>query len=597
MTDRYSRIQDIPAIEADRAGELGPVGRSLLPTRDGATETPSQSAGYRAVLMLVASSDGAVSGVLPGEGPSAGGLDAHVVPASLTALWPADVCAKIGDCVRRCLRARRLESLDLEIADPADRLKLIFVPHGRDSALVVVLDAGEPANAYSRMLDLAYVDRATTLPTREYFLEEMARFTDIARLKELRGAVICISIEQSEGHGNALSGHSQDLVLKELARRLVVSLRGANRPSELDYERYSVAARIDYRQYGVMLPSIASGADAESVAARLIEALEQPVAVGNRQIAVTARAGLALFPQDGDDADTLFENALAAMEDARSSQTDSYKFHSGTMKLRALQRNELEHELRTALEREQFHLEYLPIVNAKTGGVAGVEALLRWPQAAFGTQRTQKVVALAEHTGLIVPIGDWVAERSISDLKRWHDAGHKGLRLAINFSMQQFSRLDLPQRLAATLAAQGVDASCLDVEITEYMLFRDALAGHAVARALHDLGVGVVVDDFGTGACSIAHLSRSPATAVKIDLSFVAGLTSRDADRAVCAATIALAHRLGRAVSAEGVETAAQADVLREEGCDFLQGFLFLRPSPAPDIAAFLASRSQRLTP
>jgi EAL domain-containing protein (putative c-di-GMP-specific phosphodiesterase class I)/GGDEF domain-containing protein len=593
MTDPYSRIHGIPAIETDD-GELGRVGRSLLPQRDASTaEAPGRMVHYRAVLMLVASPDGTVSGVLPGEGPSAGGLDADSVPSSLTALWPADVCAGIGECVRRCLRSRCLQSMELTIVEPADRLKLIFVPHGRDSALIVVLDVGEPANAYSRMLDLAYVDRATTLPTREYLLEEIARFTHVGQLKELRAAVICLSIEQSEGHANAFSGHSQDHVLKELAGRLVLSLRGVNDRSEPDSERYSVAARIDYRQYGVLLPSIRTGADAESVTVRLIEALQQPVTLGNRQVAVTVRAGLALFPQDGTDAESLFENALAAMEDARSSQTDSYKFHSGTSKLRALQRNELELELKAALDREQFSLDYLPIANAKTGGVVGVEALLRWPQAVFGTQRTQKVVALAEHTGLIVPIGEWVMTRSIADLKQWHEAGHTGLRLAINLSMQQLLRPDLPQRLAAILAAQGVDPGCLDVEVTEYMLFRDALAGHPAARALRDLGVGVVVDDFGTGACSIAHLSRSPATGVKIDNSFVANLAKQDADRAACAAMIALAHELGRAVSAEGVETPAQADVLRDQGCDFLQGFLILRPSPAPQIAAFLASRDR----
>lgn len=595
MTDRYTRIQGIPAIDTDRDDdELGRIGKSLLPTRDApAAQTPGHMAGYRAVLMLVASPDGTVSSVLPGEGPSAGGLDAEAVPSSLTALWPADVCVQIGDCVRRCIRGRRLESLNLTIAEPADRLKLIFVPHGRDSALIVVLDVGEPANAYSRMLDLAYVDRATTLPTREYLLKEIERFTDISRLKELRAAVICFSIEQSEGHGNAFSGHRQDLVLKELAARLVLSLRGVNKLSETDYERYSVAARIDYRQYGVLLPSIGSGADAESVTVRLIEALQQPVTVGNRQVAVTVRAGLALFPQDGADANTLFENALAAMEDARSSQTDNYKFHTGTLKLRALQRNELELELKSALDREQFSLDYLPIVDAKTGAVASVEALLRWPQAAFGTQRTQKVVALAEHTGLIVPIGEWVMKRSIGDLKRWHDTGHKSLRLAINLSMQQFSRPDLPQRLAAMFAAHGVDAGCVDVEITEYMLFRDALMSNAVTRTLRDVGVGVVVDDFGTGACSLAHLSRSLATALKIDNSFVANVANQDADRAACAAMIALAHELGRTISAEGVETLAQAQVLREQGCDFLQGFLISKPSPAPEIDAFLASRGR----
>src|SRR5262245_59300912 len=565
MMDRYSRNQDLPATEPD-GGELGRVGRSLLPALDASmAEAAGRIVGHRAVLMLVASPDCEVSGVLPGEGPSAGGLDADRIPSSLTELWPEDTCARIGECIRRCVRGRRLESMELEIVEPADRLKLIFVPHGRESALIVVLDTGGPTNAYSRMADLAYVDRATTLPTREYLLEEITRFTEIGQLKELRAAVICFSIEQSDGHGNSFSGHTQDIVLKELAGRFVLSLRGVNSPSEPDSERYSVAARIDYRQYGVLLPNIGSGSDAESVTARLIEALQQPVALGNRQVSVTVRAGIALFPQDGEDADSLFQNALAAMEDARSSQADSYKFHSGTMKLRALQRNELELELKAALDREHFSLDYLPFVNAKTGRVMGLEALLRWPQAVFGTQRTQKVVALAEHTGLIVPIGEWVMTRSIGELKRWHEAGHKELRLALNLSMLQFSRPDLPQRLAAALAAHGVDAGCVDVEITEYMLFRDALAGHAAARALRDVGVGVIVDDFGTGACSIAHLSRSPATAVKIDNSFVGNLAKHNGDRGACAAMIALGHELGRTVGAEGVETQAQADILREQ--------------------------------
>jgi EAL domain-containing protein (putative c-di-GMP-specific phosphodiesterase class I)/GGDEF domain-containing protein len=597
MTDRNARIQVSSATDANRDAEISGVGASLLPRDAAAIRTNGHRGTYRSVLMLVSSPDGTVSAVLPGEGPSAGGLDADAIPSSLTALWPADVCTRISDCVRRCIRSRRLESMDLEIAEPADRLQLIFVPHGRDSALIVVLDVGDSADAYSRALDLAYVDRATTLPTREYFLDQLERLMNVSQLKEQRAAVICFSIEQSEGHGNAFSGHTQDAVLKELAARLVHSLRGVNKLGEPDYERYSVAARIDYRQYAVLLPGIGGGADAESVAVRLIDALQQPVTLGTRQVTVTVRAGLALFPQDGAHADTLLENALVAMEEARSSQTDSYKFHSGTLKLRALQRNELELELKAALDQEQFSLDYLPIVDATTGAVASVEALLRWPQAVFGTQRTQKVVALAERTGLIVRIGEWVVKQGLGDLKRWHEAGHAGLKLAINLSLQQFSRPDLPQRLTAALAEQGVAPGFLDVEITEYMVFRDALAGHAAARALHDAGIGVVVDDFGTGGCSIAHLSRSPARAVKIDNSFVATLESQESDRAACAAMIALAHQLGRTVSAEGVETLGQAQVLREQGCDLLQGFLISRPIPAAGIATFLASRQNGSTP
>jgi EAL domain-containing protein (putative c-di-GMP-specific phosphodiesterase class I) len=340
----------------------------------------------------------------------------------------------------------------------------------------------------------------------------------------------------------------------------------------------------------VLLPSITGGADAESVAMRLIESLQGPVKVGDREVRVTVRAGIAMFPQDGTAAEPLLESALSAMEDARNGHSSPYKFHSGTVKLRALQRKDLELELKGALDREGFSLDYLPIVDARTERIACVEALLRWPQALFGAQSIHKVVALAEYTGLIAPIGDWVMRRSIEQLRQWHEAGHADLRLSINLSGQQFARLDCVKRLAEILTTHAIDPGYVDVEITEYMLFRDAMKDYAVSKAFREHGFGVIVDDYGTGACSLAHFARSPVAGIKIDNGFVSSMTTHADERAACAAMTVMAHELKRKVIAEGVETAAQAEILKAQGCDFLQGFLFSKPMPARAATEFLAA-------
>jgi EAL domain-containing protein (putative c-di-GMP-specific phosphodiesterase class I) len=297
-----------------------------------------------------------------------------------------------------------------------------------------------------------------------------------------------------------------------------------------------------------------------------------------------------MFPQDGTDAETLLENALSALDDARNSPSDSYKFHSGTVNLRALQRKDLELELQAALDREEFSLHYLPIVDTRTQQVTSVEALLRWPQAAFGTKPIQKIVALAECMGLILPIGDWVMRQSIAQLRSWHAGGHPNLRLSLNVSMQQFARTEFFARLKELLASHAIAASYLDLEITEYMLFRDALKDYATCKEFKQHGLGVVIDNYGTGACSLAHFSRSPVDAVKIDNSFVTNMTTHAEDRNACAAITALAHALGRKVIASGVETTGQAALLTELACDFLQGFHYTRPLPAADVAGFLAN-------
>jgi EAL domain-containing protein (putative c-di-GMP-specific phosphodiesterase class I) len=336
------------------------------------------------------------------------------------------------------------------------------------------------------------------------------------------------------------------------------------------------------------LPAIESGADAEAVVERLVADLQLPVAAGTRTICVQVAGGVALFPQDGTDPAALYENAAAAMEDARNTHGSRIKFHSGTVRLRSLQRQDLEVELQSALQREEYALNFLPIVDAETRKPTTIEALLRWPDAVLGSQSTRKIVRVAERTGQIVAIGAWVLRHACEQLQEWHKAGYKDLRVAVNLSSQELVTDGIIDRIAAVLKQTGTDPANLDIEIKEQMLTREALKGFATFKALKSLGVRIVVDDYGIGACSLANLSHSPIDAIKIDNTFVAHLASNERDQAACSAATAIAKNLGVDVIAEGVETEEQALILQQQGCRYLQGFLFCTPKTNEEFMQYL---------
>ena len=537
-------------------------------------------------LVLVVSAKGQITSVP--NNPN-GALDESIAAgSSIDKLWSPDTVAWVRDNLKRTLRSRQVHTAEFDAAADGKHFEFIFVATGRDSVLLVARDISERVSKSSKMQHLAYVDSVTGLPNREHLHKELTGLLETLRLREGRAAIICFDIDQVDLHGRVSSASRPDAIMKQVGARLRHGLRCVNDPEPVDLERYSVAARIDYRQFGVILPEISGGEDAIAVTKRLTESMQQPIDVGDGQVRVTVRAGIALFPQDGTDTDTLFGNAMTAMDDARRNQTDPCKLHTGTVRMRAIERKDLEIELRTALDRDEFDLNYLPAVDARSNDVVSTEALLRWPKALFGSKSIQRVVTLAEHTGLIVPIGEWVMRRSCEQLRRWHDSGHEGMRLAINISVQEFSRKDLPDKLGRALDIHSVAPEFVDLEITEHMLFRDAMKAFQGCNALKDLGVGIVLDDYGTGACSVGHLSRSPVDAVKIDNGFVGHAIERSSDRDACAAIIAMAHELGMRVIAEGVETEAQADLLRDQGCDMLQGYYFCKPLPALEFGEFL---------
>jgi len=539
-------------------------------------------------LVLILNQTGSVCSVV--EAPESIRDEFSATPESLSidSLWPKELTNTIRNSLKRTLRSRQSQCDEVENAADGQSLEFIYVAQGPDRVLMIVRDLSEQKLAHSRVRHLAYTDEATGLPNREFLFSELQKITDLQRLREGRAAMICIHIGQFDDHGYALNSSQQDEVLKQLASRLTTHLRGSNDDSVTDYERYSVAARTDYRQFSVVLPSIESGEDAEAVVERLINDLKQPVTIATRTVAVRAFGGVALYPQDGMDPAALFENAAGAMEDARNERSAPYKFHSGTVRLRTVQRQDLEVELKSALEREEYALNFLPIVNAKTGETNTIEALLRWPETVLGTQPTRKIVRVAERTGLILPIGEWVLRHACEQLQAWRRAGHANVRVAVNISSQELVSDGIVNRVARILGETNTNPCDLDLELKEHMLFREVLKDYATCKKLKALGARIVIDDYGVGACSLAHLSQSPVDAIKIDNTFVANLETNDRDKAACGAAIAIANELGIEVTAEGVETEMQAQVLRQQGCHYLQGFLFSMPMTDAETLSYL---------
>ncbi len=329
----------------------------------GADQEVGHGVGSQAVLVV--NGDAEIVDVLQApdfvDGPASA-----LVGRSIDDLWLGEPTDRLVQNVRRAIRGRQVESAEFRTEADNSYHDFIFIPKGRDRVMVVARDVSERQSAYTRMERLAYLDDATNLPNRQFMLEELNRCTNMLRLQEGRAAILCLDISLAESENNTGNLKRHEAIFVELASRLTHELRGANALDADDYERYSVAARIEHNQFGVILPVIESGADAEGVAKRLIDTLQQPIQLDHQESTVTVRAGIALFPQDGMDAQTLYANANAAMEDARSSEATPYKLHSGTVRLRALQRQDLELELRAALDRDDFAVEFLPIVDAQS---------------------------------------------------------------------------------------------------------------------------------------------------------------------------------------------------------------------------------------
>jgi EAL domain-containing protein (putative c-di-GMP-specific phosphodiesterase class I) len=341
-------------------------------------------------------------------------------------------------------------------------------------------------------------------------------------------------------------------------------------------------------EFLVILPQIPHADDAGQVAHKIITTLAEPFELNGTEMSITSSVGIAIYPDDGDSLPVLMRNADTAMYRAKSMGRNTFCYYQAEMNASSMEILRMEGLLRHVVERKELLLHYQPQVELVSGIIRGVEALLRWNSPELGLVPPVRFIPLAEETGLITPIGEWVLREACRWARQMHDAGHAELRLAVNLSARQFSDQGLVDMVADALASSGLPAKFLELELTESALMHNLEAGQLTLARLKALGIELAVDDFGTGYSSLAYLQRFPIDRLKIDRSFITGVARKPEDETIARAIIVLAHALGLEVVAEGVEDEAQYQVLKDLGCDLIQGYYISRPVPGEQIPALL---------
>ena len=450
------------------------------------------------------------------------------------------------------------------------------------------LDITDRNQAEERVRFLASYDPLTGLPNRRLVAEHLRGAILTADAGKQRLAVILLDLDRFK-HINATIGHDRgDIVIKEVAERFVQSLRLSDVLSRHVPELRMKLGRPAGDEFSVILPGVPGANAVASVIDRLQSALNRPFKVDGQEYSIAASVGATLYPDDGANAERLLSNAESALHTAREECRGTYHFYSESMQTSVSTRLSLETELRQAIERDELVLHYQPKVVCATGVISGAEALVRWQHPSRGLLPPDAFITIAEETGLIVPLGDWVLREACSQAMDWLDGGLRPVPVAVNLSPAQFDLDGLLMRVASILNTTGMDANYLVLEVTESTVMQNAHDAREILSRLSTLGVKVAIDDFGTGYSALSSLKHLPFQSLKIDRTFVKDLTEGSSDASITGAIIAMAHGLGLTVVAEGVESQEQLDVLRRQDCDEMQGFLVSRAVPAEQFEAMV---------
>jgi diguanylate cyclase (GGDEF)-like protein len=517
-----------------------------------------------ALLALVAIGDAPLSGgrvllvalvaTLAGAGAAAYALRQLLAPVDLTVA-----------ALHEYLCDKRVPDLPVTFGDDAGRLMA-----GTQQSIVKLDEV---------IVHLASYDRLTALPNRALFRDRVQQAVAQSR-RDARPVTVMLLDVDGFADVNATLGHAcGDRLLVAVAARLATCTRDSDTLARLGGDEFAIVA--------IGQP----GADAVDVQARrVVEAMARPFVIDGREVALSASVGVTLFPSDDGSVEQLLGNAGAAVRAARRAGGNGYRFYSAELNARLQRRLALELDLRQALDRGQLFLHYQPKVDAPTGRVTGVEALARWQHPERGLVSPMEFIPIAEESGMIVRIGEWVLRTACAQVVAWTDAGLPAVPVSVNLSARQFAHGDLVDVVRRAVFDTGIDPTYLELEVTESLLMDDRVRSAQTLDALRADGILISLDDFGTGYSSLAYLKHFPIDAIKIDQSFIRDITEDAGSGAIATAIIGLAHSLGLDVIAEGVETAEQLAFLVEKGCDTVQGYYFSRPVPAAELARLLVS-------
>ncbi|MFL6654177.1 MAG: EAL domain-containing protein, partial [Sulfurifustis sp.] len=446
-----------------------------------------------------------------------------------------------------------------------------FIATGRDIT--------ERMQAQERLQHIAHHDALTGLPNRVLFLDRLNQALLRAQWQKRVVGVMFLDLDRFKNINDTLGHDTGDALLKAMAARL----KGCVRASDS-------VARLGGDEFAVLLEDVAHAEDISTIAGKMLGAFTLPFAIQGHELFISASIGISMYPTDGTTPATLLKNADAAMYRAKDLGKNNYQFYSADMSAAAFERLTLESSLRRALEREEFVLHYQPQIDLTTGDVVAVEALIRWQHPEFGLLAPTQFISIAEETGSIVPVGEWVARKAMVQVRRWREAGMKELRAAVNVSGRQFNEPHFVDMIAHLLEETGLPPDALELEITESVIMKNAEKTVARLRALHAMGVRFAIDDFGTGYSSLSYLRRFAIHTLKVDKSFIRDITADSGDVEIVKTIIMMARGLKLSVIAEGVETREQLVFLKSHGCHAVQGNLVARPLPAERLNERLVS-------
>ncbi len=464
-------------------------------------------------------------------------------------------------------------------------------PQPDGTLLIVIRDSTERRRAKARIEYLAYYDVLTGLPNRQLFVREVGRAIRNAKQTGQLIALLYLDLDRFKRINDNLGHSVGDALLQNVARRLEQAVRPKDKDlssSGIRLREQARIARLGGDEFVVLLSGLSDETQAAGTANRIRDVLAEPLDCGGHRLVVTPSIGIAMYPRDASDIEDLLVKADMAMYQAKDQGRNGYAFFGHTMAVRSLGRLELETDLRSAFDNGDFRIFYQPKVELASGSIIGVEALLRWHHATRGWIAPDVFVPVAEETGLIAKLGDWVIVEACKQLKRWTEAGLGHLTIAVNVSVQQFARANFVETVLRVLKEQDVRPQQLELEITESLLMRNVDDTTRCMKRFREAGVTLSIDDFGTGYSSLGYLRQFPVDSLKIDRSFVKDMHTSDDDAAICAAIIAMARELKLKVIAEGVSNDEQLKFLRKHRCDQVQGYLISKPIPVDDLEMLL---------